>query len=54
MKRQIKIRARVKLNSMCNHLISGYAATVAPFAFLQAGTAFLELFPAYTRSLMRL
>jgi hypothetical protein len=44
-KRQIKIKARVKLNNKCNHLISGYAATVAPFAFLRL--AFLEFFPAY-------
>jgi hypothetical protein len=48
MKRQIKIRAKVKLNSTCNHLISGYAATVTPFAFL-AGIGFLEFFPAYAR-----
>ena len=41
MKRQIKIKARVKLNNKCNHLMSGYAATVVPFAFLQAGIAFL-------------
>ena len=49
MKRQIRIKARVKLNNKCNHLISGYADTVAPLRFLEAGIVFLESFPAYAR-----
>jgi hypothetical protein len=40
MKRQIRIKARVKLNNKCNHLISGYADTVAPFAFLRLALHF--------------
>ena len=40
MKKQIKIKVRVKVNNTCIHLMSGYEATVAPFAFLRLALHF--------------